>query len=374
MNILNVYQGVSHSSAITAAIWGSCTSFALCIFLVFTKSWHGVFTLDNTHGVQKFHTAPTPRVGGLGLIFGLAAAWNVSSENSEISALLGYMLVAGLPAFIFGMAEDLTKRVGVRERLLATMASGLLAWWLTGYSVTRVNILGLDPLLSWLPLSVVFTMVAVSGIANAINIIDGFNGLAGGALTISYLAISLISYQVNDLTMFQVSVVLASITAGFLLVNFPLGKIFLGDGGAYLMGFLLAWLAVMLPARNPSVSAWASLLVCGYPLLEVIFSIKRKHARVGHHPSQPDKVHLHMLMYRRVSRPLFHASSPALKNGLTSPMIWPFSALCGGLACLFYQQTALLIAAFCFVAICYHLTYSRLTQFAWVMGIKGRAK
>ena len=62
----------------------------------------------------------------------------------------------------------------------------------------------------------------------------------------------------------------------------------MGDGGAYLFGFMLAWVAVMLPVRNSSVSAWAPLLVCAYPLLETGFSIWRRHNRNGHHPGQAD--------------------------------------------------------------------------------------
>ena len=353
-----------------AALVGFSTALSMCVMLVLTKRWHGKLTLDGTDGVQKFHTSPTPRVGGIGLLLGLCAAWNMLPHDHAVEDLLGPMLLAGLPAFIFGTAEDLTKRVGVRERLLATMACGVLAWWITDLSITRINVWGLDELLVWLPLSVAFTAFAVGGVANAINIIDGFNGLASGTLIICYCAMGLIAYQVDDSGLTQLCMLLASVTAGFLLVNFPFGKIFLGDGGAYLMGFLLAWVAVLLLARNPTVTAWAPMLACGYPLLEVIFSIWRKICREGHHPGQPDKVHLHMLMFRRITRFYARNLPSSLQNGLTSPTIWPFSLLCAALAAAFYSNTAMLITSFLFVALCYHVIYVRLTQFKWMLSTK----
>ena len=355
---------------LNAALVGFATALSFCILLVLTKGWHGHLTLDGTDGVQKFHTAPTPRVGGLGLLVGLGAGWYALPQGGMVSELLGQMLLAGLPAFVFGTAEDLTKRVGVRERLLATMASGVLAWWITDISITRIDVWGLDALLVWVPLSVAFTAFAVSGIANAVNIIDGFNGLASGTLIICYGAMGLIAHRAGDSDLMQLCLLLACVTAGFLLVNFPFGKIFLGDGGAYLMGFLLAWVAVLLIARNPTVSAWAPLLACGYPLLEVMFSIWRKHCREGHHPGQPDKVHLHMLMFRRITRLYARDFSSALQNGLTSPTLWPFSLLCAALAAFFYNRTLMLTVSFLFVALCYHISYVRLTQFKWLLSTK----
>lgn len=117
-------------------------SFALCVLLVLTKRWHGALTMDHIEGVQKFHTAPTPRIGGVPILLGLVVAW--AKAPQDVKELLTPILFAGMPAFIFGVLEDITKRVGVMQRLLATMASGLLAWWITDYSLTRVDIWGVD--------------------------------------------------------------------------------------------------------------------------------------------------------------------------------------------------------------------------------------
>ena len=138
--------------------------------LVATKHWHGHYSLDSTFGVQKFHTGATPRIGGVAIVLGLLVAWLLASP--DVRTLLGPMLLAGSPAFAFGLAEDLTKHVSVRARLLATMASGVLGWALTGVMITDVNVPGIDWLLGYTVVALAFTAFAVGGVANAINIID----------------------------------------------------------------------------------------------------------------------------------------------------------------------------------------------------------
>jgi UDP-N-acetylmuramyl pentapeptide phosphotransferase/UDP-N-acetylglucosamine-1-phosphate transferase len=154
-------------------------------------------------------------------------------------------------------------------------------------------------------------------------------------------------------------------TLGFLPVNFPGGRIFLGDGGAFLLGFLVGWLAVLLPMRNAGVSPWASLLACGYPILETLFSIYRKLRRAGYHPGMPDRVHLHMLLHRRVARKVFAGRSRLLQNSLTSPFAWAFALVPGLVALAFPRSTGVLVAGFIVCAALYTALYLRLTQFRW---------
>jgi len=223
-------------------------SFVLCIVVVLTKRWHGAFSMDTSDGIQKFHSAPTPRIGGIPVVLALVIALGKSS--AEIQTLLAPILLAGMPAFLFGFAEDLTKQIGVVQRLLATMASGLLAWWLTDYSLSRLDIWGVDQLMQFTFFSVTFTAFAVGGVANSINIIDGFNGYASLTCTISFIGFALIAFQVGDQNLAFVSLILAASVWGFFWVNWPFGKLFLGDGGAYFLGFALAWIAVLLIERN----------------------------------------------------------------------------------------------------------------------------
>ena len=350
------------------ALVAGIASLVVCILLILTKRWHGKLSMDSAVGVQKFHTAPTPRIGGIAIVAGVIAGYALVSNDVAAAAkreiLLGIML-AGIPAFIFGLLEDVTKRVSVRARLLATIGSGILGWWFTGISVTQVGIPGADWLLGFTVVSVVFTGIAVGGVANAINIIDGFNGLAAGAVLIMLAAFGFIARDVGDIPLAFSCLVIAGAVAGFWLVNWPLGKIFLGDGGAYFVGFALGWIAVLLPHRNPSVSYWTSLLVCAYPVLEVMFSSIRRARRVGHSPGNADCMHLHHLVHRRIALKLFSKVQPAMQNGLTSPFIWLAVLLPSASALLTHSSALLTAIAFFLCAVIYQRVYFRITHFRW---------
>lgn len=331
--------------------------------LVISKDHHAHFSMDGTLGVQKHHTEPTPRIGGVAIAAGLLAAW--AAASAELRTILSPMLLAGIPAFAFGLAEDVTKRVGVLPRLLATMFSGAVAWYLTGIAMQNTGVAPLDWALAFVPFAVLFTAFAVGGMANAINIIDGFNGLASGSVAIMAAALGVIALQVGDASLATVCFALVAAALGFAAVNWPFGKIFLGDGGAYLLGFMLAWLAILLPMRNPQLNAWVSILVCAYPVLEVAFSVRRRHQREGHHPGHPDRAHLHHFLHRRLVRPALPGLQSTLVNGMTSPLCWLATALPAAWAIAFAGNTTALALGFGLATFAYAGIYARLTQFAW---------
>ena len=361
--MFNIFSLINFSD-FTASPAGSAAAVALlaALLLVATQRWHGHLSLDGTEGVQKFHTLPTPRVGGVAILLGLMVGYALCGPGRKV--LLGPLLLAGTPAIVFGLTEDLTKQVSVRTRLLATMACGVLGWILTGLSITDANLYGLDWLLGFTVLSVAFTAFAVGGVANAINIIDGFNGLAAGTVIIILAAFSLMASATGDADLASIACILAAAMLGFGLVNWPLGRIFLGDGGAYFVGFAVAWLAVLLLARHPGVSAWAPMLVCGYPVLEVFFSIARRRRR-GLSPGAADRLHLHSLVKRRVVRALLPRASKLVRNSVTGSIMW-FAALVPALIAVNWPtDTYALALGFVFCAFLYSAVYARLTQFRW---------
>lgn len=342
---------------------GATCSFVVCILIVLTSHWHGHLSHDYLNGVQKFHTQPTPRVGGLAILLGGLVGWWLAPP--KVDAVLGVMWLAGLPAFLFGFAEDLTRRVGVRERLLATMASGILAWWLTGISLTRLDLWGMDLLLAWTPLSVAFTAFAVGGITNAFNIIDGFNGLAAGTMLVCLSAFGLTAFLAGDPVMAKVCFVMGGVTAGFLAVNFPWGKIFLGDGGAYLLGFWVAWIAVLIPMRNTEVSPWSSVLVCAYPITEVLVSmLRRRTRRRSMSAGAPDRLHLHSLLKSRVAKKQLTHLPPYMRNASVSPPLWLLASIPASLAPWIRESTGWLVVVLFGFCLIYWYGYRRLVRFS----------
>jgi len=186
---------------LTAFLFALIASLLTAILIVATQRFHGQFTLDSHAGVQKLHTAPTPRVGGLALFFG--ALIGGIGLTGDAQWLWWMICISALPAFLFGLVEDITKRVGVRARLLATIFSGLIFCILTSYQITTVDIPGIDRLLSFWLFSLLFTAFAIGGTANAINLIDGVNGLAAGTSIIILTGFALIAVQLGDKAIFR---------------------------------------------------------------------------------------------------------------------------------------------------------------------------
>ena len=337
-------------------------SFLVAQALVLSAHKHGHLTMDLPGAVQKFHSNPTPRVGGIAIYLAMTGAWIFISKPAE-AALLTTLLLAGMPALLVGLTEDVTKRVSVRTRLLVTMGSGALAALWSGIAITRVDMPLADLLLSVWPFAVVFTAFAVGGVSNAINIVDGFHGLASGTVIISSLALSAIAFAAGDAPLASVALVLAGAVGGFWLVNFPWGKLFLGDGGAYFSGFALAWLSVELLARNPGVSPWASVLLCGYPTIEVLYSVFRRH-RHRLSPGQPDRRHLHSLVATEFVQPRLRALSPNLRNAAVSVLMWVCATIPVLPAVFFSGRSEVLLPALALCAAAYHLVYRRLAAAA----------
>jgi UDP-N-acetylmuramyl pentapeptide phosphotransferase/UDP-N-acetylglucosamine-1-phosphate transferase len=323
--------------------------------LVLSAHKHGHLTMDLPGAVQKFHFEPTPRVGGIAIYVAITAAWILLPGLAE-GQLLATVLLAGMPALLIGLIEDVTKRVSVRTRLLVTMGSGGLAALWSGLAITRLDLPLVEGVLAYWPVAVLFTAFCVGGVANAINIIDGFHGLASGTMIICLLALGSIAFAVGDVPLATVCIVVAAAVAGFWLVNFPWGRLFLGDGGAYFSGFTLAWLSVELFARNPRVSPWASVLICAYPTIEVVYSIIRRRKQ-RRSPGDADRHHLHSLVATNLVQPRLRRFPPNLRNAAVSVVMWVCAAVPVVPAILFPRRPEVLLPslAACFLA--YHLFY-----------------
>lgn len=324
----------------------------MCALLVLTQRWHGRHSLDHDlAGVQKIHAKPVPRIGGLGLAFGLLIAvitGYLNGGKTYPTTLL--MLVCAAPVFLAGLAEDLTKKIRVRTRLLASFASAALAIWILDVRFTNLDTIGLDTLIQHPALSVLFTVFAVGGVTHSINIIDGLNGLAAGTVSIMLAGLAALAWMHGDILVMKLCLWGIASMVGFLLLNYPFGRIFLGDGGAYLAGFWLAQCGVLLVERNPGVSAWALMLVWIYPVWETVFSMYRRRVKDGVQTGQADSGHLHQLIYQRLRvRAQTHAQPRPewLKHGMASATIWATVLGCQGIAVLASNNTAITCAAVC---------------------------
>jgi UDP-N-acetylmuramyl pentapeptide phosphotransferase/UDP-N-acetylglucosamine-1-phosphate transferase len=283
-----------------------------------------------------------------------------------MSQWLVSLLLCSLIAFAGGIAEDYTGKVRPSRRLVLTMGAALLAYFMLDARIGRIDLpFGSFVLHSaWLILPL--TVLAVAGIANAINIIDGFNGLASVVTIFMLVSLAYVAMQVGDVFVVVAALMVAGATAGFLIWNYPVGLIFLGDGGAYFIGFMLGELALLLVMRNPQVSTWYAALLLIYPAFETIFSAYRRMFVRGKSPAMPDGIHLHSLIFRRIVQWTVgpkEARALMKRNARTSPYLWLFSLMAVIPASVFWQNTTALIISCLLFIISYVWLYARIVRF-----------
>lgn len=335
----------------------------LCSFFVTVKAKkRNMFLSDHLHtGPQKFHTSPTPRIGGLGIFVALIGAAVLTLLRGEgFSKDFILLTLCALPAFLAGFVEDISGKFSSKLRLIVLSSGAALAYFLLDAAIRRVD-LPVDFLLGLGIISFLFTVFAVVGITNAINIIDGFNGLASMVSVIILLALGYVSYKVGDYFLIISCIALVGAIVGFFILNYPAGLIFLGDGGAYMLGFLIGVNSILLVNRHPEVSPWFPLVVCIYPVFEVLFSIYRRVFIKKTSPFKPDTLHLHTVIYRRlINKIVGKEADPLRRNYTTSPFLWVLSCLGVVPGLLWWNNTVLLIFSAILFALIYICLYWRI--------------
>ncbi|KZE32490.1 glycosyl transferase [Crenobacter luteus] len=352
---------------ITSALIALAVSFSTGWLILRSCHLHARFSMDHdTAGVQKFHSHAVPRIGGVLLMAGLLVG-TLALAVHHGSDLAQGLVLCSLPVFASGIAEDLTKKVGPLPRLLAAFVAAACSFFLLDAGVYRLDVPLLDTLLAWHWLPVLlFTMLAVGGVAHSINIIDGYNGLSSGVGLIIFAAYAFVSWRVGDQALLGISLIMMAALAGFLFWNFPRGKIFAGDGGAYLVGYMIAVVGVLLVRRHEQVSAWFPLVCVAYPVFETLFSIFRRRFLQARSVGQPDALHLHQMVYRRLVRWRVGSTETQHKlfrNALTSPYMWLVSMVPVVPAVFLFDSASTLFAIFLLFALKYVWLYWRLVRF-----------
>ena len=338
------------------------------LYVIRSARLHGHASGDHDfRGPQKFHTRVVPRIGGIGIFagFGAALVWYALREPEQAPFALG-LLACSTPAFAAGLVEDLTKTVRPRHRLLATaVAAALAAWWL-GAVIARTAIPGLDRIAAVPAGAVLLAVFVVAGVANSINIIDGMNGLASMCVVLMLMGLAYVASVVGDMPIAALALATVGAVLGFFLWNYPNGMIFLGDGGAYFLGFVLAELAILLLHRNPQVSPLCPLLMCAYPVSETLFSMYRRKFVRGRPMGLPDGIHLHSLIYRRLMRWAVGSKDAAVltrRNSMTAPYLWVLCSLSVIPSLLWWDSTPVMTAFLVVFAVSYVVLYGSIVRF-----------
>lgn len=257
-------------------------------------------------GVRKIHQAPVPRWGGLSLFLGIACGavlayfFSSSFRESVRGAYRDDVLGIAGACFLMllvGMADDVRPMSARWKLFWQVLASGWLLY--QGVRVTFVTnpFSGQILFLRW-PLGLFISLLWMVGITNALNLLDGLDGLLAGISTISALALFGVALEKGYVFPAFILMAMSGSTLAFLRYNFNPAQIFLGDAGSLFLGMLWASLSIAGALKTPTVAVFVPLLVLGLPIADTIFALFRRFGK-GRSIFEADKEHLHHRLLKR---------------------------------------------------------------------------
>jgi UDP-GlcNAc:undecaprenyl-phosphate GlcNAc-1-phosphate transferase len=288
---------INRMLAAVHTVWSACgvsvlaSAVSLCVLVPASRP---IGLLDYPDA-RKRHLSATPLVGGLSIFIGILAGWLWLGQGSRFD---GIVLATACALVVLGALDD---RYGLRVsvRVAVQTAAVLTVIGTTGLHVHSLGMLGgHDLALGWL--GIPFTVVAVIGLINAFNLMDGIDGLAGGLALVGTGAIALLGSSRVFTPRNVVVLLLAAALYPYLLSNLGLlgrkAKVFLGDAGSVVLGYVIAWALIALSQSTPRRISPGLVLWCvGLPVIDTLAVMFRRLKR-GVSPFTADRTHIHHLL------------------------------------------------------------------------------
>ena len=275
---------------------------------------------NDAKAVQCSHTGDPLRLGGIAIVTGMVAGVMVGTWQH--AALPVMLLLSAMPAVLAGLLEDIGHGASARQRLAAAVVSAGLAVLLLGHWVGRADLPGLDGVMALAPVGIVVTVLVSAGFCHATNLVDGMNGLAALVIGAAAAALALLARDAGLTDLAMMAALLGAAMAGFFLLNWPFGSIFLGDAGSYGIGHVLVWIAIVLAARAPGVAVPALLLILFWPFADTLHSIARRLSS-GAPVFSADRMHLHQKMRRCIEIAVLGGAHRRRSNPLATLALAP---------------------------------------------------
>ena len=222
--------------------------------------------------------------------------------------------------------------------------------------LSKLGIPGFDALLLFTPVAILFTIFSTVGVVNAFNLIDGLNGLSSYVSISVAVSLSIISFQVGNLQFAIFLILLSSSILGFFVLNFPFGKIFLGDAGAYALGHILVWCSILLINDSEEISAFAVLLIFFWPVADTGLAIWRRW-KLGNPADRPDRLHFHQLTMRFLEIRFFGRHRRHLVNPISTVVLMPLISAPQLLGVIYWNNLKATILYSCLMAFIFLATY-----------------
>ena len=269
-----------------------------------------VFKGIKSNQIQDIHKGFVSRLGGL-VIF-LCSGFYLLINFSEHRIFLSLSIFIIFPALI----EDLGLTIKPLIRLFLTLSGSFLIIinidLLPQFEFGYLNLIFNNHIFQ-----ITFFTLAMTTVINGQNIIDGTNGLSALTSMTIFASLWYTGFILEDHSLMTICANIIILLTSFLLLNYPFGKIFLGDTGSYFLGLLAAYLTIQTFAKYPELPSWSAVIILFYPTLEVVFSYFRKLAN-HKSPFMPDNMHLHLKIYYLLSK-----DNPKRKlfNALVAPFL-----------------------------------------------------
>lgn len=264
--------------------------------------------IDTPDGGRHAHSAPVPNVGGIAIFFAcgmtLALMLGFTGVGSALplqTAMLMPILGGAAAMHLLGLLDD-RRKLSVRTKLMAQAAISAVVF-AGGLRITGITLPFVGPVEFGAGLSLILTVGWLVGLTNAFNLIDGADGVAGGAALTAALAMFIVALVLGQPVIALALVIVAGAVLGFLFYNFPPATVFLGNSGSLFVGFLLASLGLAGSSKATTVLAIAIPVVSlGLPVLDTLLAIVRRLIR-GDRITQGDLGHIHHRLQALVHSP-----------------------------------------------------------------------
>jgi len=289
----------------------------IVISYFFIAFWKRQEFISNTSvqydGEQRVHKGEVSRWGGLMIFLSLMIFYHFIDDT--VSSSYRYLLYMISPFMLISFVEDTLHNVNFKIRLVFMIFTALIIniYWIDTFPIIE-NIPFISYFLQFPVLTTLFFTFALVGLMNGANFIDGMNGLATFFFMGALCGCITLAFIVKDFQAIAVIIPWIVLMICFLIFNFPFGKLFLGDSGAYLMAILIGTWIIDFFSRHHQVSSWNAVLILIYPVLEVLYSVIRKYSQ-GKSPFYPDRHHLHIKIYDMVC---FATKKPLYANNITT--------------------------------------------------------
>jgi len=254
------------------------------------RNWANEKKLVDKPSERKIHSDHIPRIGGIAILMGFLIPLFLFAS---ITAPFRGLILGGLIIFATGLLDDLF-HLSSKQKFIGQILACLVAVFIGKFYLSNLgNFFGLGEINLPLWAAIPFTLFAIVGVSNALNLIDGLDGLAGGISSIVLIAFHMLAYETGNVFVLTVSAALLGAMIGFLKHNLYPARIFMGDGGSLFCGFVLAILSISLTLQEPKpIPAVLPLVVLGVPILDTLWVMTRR-LRLGFNPFIADRTHLH---------------------------------------------------------------------------------